>query len=112
MGFNAVITDSGKKCLDEILKATYVEAGKNKNKSEGFDIVILDTHLNDIPCSQVAKNIIIGKADQKIVFTSTLPSACVKEDIIDSIGGVDNNQILVKPFNLSDLLSLLDKGTR
>jgi CheY-like chemotaxis protein len=112
MGFNAVITDGGKKCLDEILMATYMEAGKNHGTSGGFDIVILDTHLNDIPCSQVAKKIIMGKADQKIVFTSTLPSGCVKEDIIDSIGGVDNNQILVKPFNLSDLLSLLDKGTR
>ena len=112
MGFNAVIADSGKKCLDEVLKATCKQAGKNKNKDEGFDIIMLDTHLYDIPCVQVAKKIIIGKADQKFIFTSTLPSACVKEDIVNLIGGTDNNQILIKPFQLSDLLSLLDKGSK
>jgi hypothetical protein len=51
MGYNAIITDSGKKCLDEVLKATYKGEGKDKNKNEGFDLVILDTHLNDIPLS-------------------------------------------------------------
>jgi CheY-like chemotaxis protein len=110
-GLNAIITDSGKKCLDEVLKASYEDAGKNKNRNEGFDIIILDTHLNDIRCSQVAKKIVTGKADQKIIFTSTLPSTYVKEDVIDSISGINNSQILVKPFQLSDLLSLLTMGT-
>ena len=109
MGFNAIITDSGKKCLDEALKATYIREGKEKNKNQGFDLIILDTHLDDIPCLQVAKKIIAGKADQKIIFTSTMPSISVKEDIVNPIGGIDNSQILIKPFHLSDLLSLMEK---
>jgi len=48
-----VITDSGKRCLDEILKITHI----SKNKIQGFDMIILDKHLRDIPCIQVAKEI-------------------------------------------------------
>jgi CheY-like chemotaxis protein len=112
MGFNAIVTDSGQKCLVEVLKATCGGEGKNKNKNEGFDLIILDTHLNDIPCLQVAKKIIAGKADQKIIFTSTMPSTFVKKDIVNPIGGISNTQILIKPFQLSDLLPLLDKGNK
>jgi CheY-like chemotaxis protein len=111
MGFNAIITDSGQKCLDEVLKATCEGEGKDKEKNECFDLIILDTHL-DIPWVQVAKKIIAGKANQKIIFTSTMPSTFVKEGIVDLIGGINNNQILIKPFQLSDLLSLLDKGNK
>jgi len=113
MGFNAIITDGGKKCLDEILKATYKgeEKGKNK-KNECFDLIILDTHLDDIPCLQVAKKIIAGKADQKIIFTSTMPCTFVKEYIVDPIGGINSTHILIKPFNLSDLLYLIEKGNK
>jgi CheY-like chemotaxis protein len=112
MGFNAIITESGQKCLDEVVKATCEGEGKDKNQNEGFDLVILDTHLNDIPCVQVAKKIIAGKADQKIIFTSTMPSTFVKEGIVNPIDSINNNQILIKPFQLSDLLSLLDKGNK
>jgi len=111
MDFNAIITDSGKRCLDEVLKATYEGEGKDENKSEGFDIIILDTHLYGITCLQVAEKITSEKTDQRIIFTSTMPSTFVKENIVNPIGD-NKNRILIKPFQLSDLLSLLEKGNK
>ena len=110
MGFKEiVITNGGKKCLDEILKSADVD--KDKDKTDGFDIIILDTHLKDIPCIQVAKEIANRKLDQQIIFTSTLPSNIIKQDI-DSIGIKNNKGILTKPFRFSDLSSLIGKNIR
>ncbi|MGC1931961.1 MAG: response regulator [Candidatus Nitrosopolaris sp.] len=84
---------------------------KDKDKTDGFDIIILDTHLKDIPFIQVAKKIANTKPDQQIIFTSTLPSNIIKQDI-DSTGINNNKGILTKPFGFSDLSSLIGKNTR
>ena len=84
---------------------------KDKGKTDEFDIIILDTHLKDIPCIQVAKEIANRKLDQQIIFTSTLPSNIIKQDI-DSIGIKNNKGILTKPFRFSDLSSLMGKNIR
>jgi CheY-like chemotaxis protein len=104
MGFkNIAITDSGKKCLDELLKITET----SKNKTHGFDmIIILDTHLKDIPCIQVAREIVNKRPDQRIIFTTTLTPDSVRQDLY-SIGIKNNNEILLKPFRFSTLLSLI-----
>ncbi len=104
MGFKEiVITNGGKKCLDEILKNA--DVNKDKDKTVGFDIIILDTHLKDIPFIQVATKIANAKPDQQIIFTSTLPSDMIKQDI-DSIG------INIIPFGFADLSSLISKNIR
>jgi CheY-like chemotaxis protein len=88
LGFrDIVITDSGRKCLDEALKIT-TDTTKIKNSKAQSDIIILDTHLKDIPCIQVAKEIIDRKPDQQIVFTTTLSSDSLIQDI--SSIGLDN----------------------
>ncbi|MRN68266.1 MAG: response regulator [Nitrosopumilales archaeon] len=104
MGFkNMAITDSGKKCIDELLNIT----DTSKNKTHGFDmIIILDTHLKDIPCIQVAREIVNKRPDQRIIFTTTLPPDSVRQDLY-SIGIKNNNEILLKPFRFSKLLSLI-----
>jgi two-component system OmpR family response regulator len=111
MGFEeVVITDSGKKCLDEILKIADIT--KNENNTKVFDLIILDTHIKDIPCIQVAKEIFSRKPDQRIIFTTTMPSNIVRQDI-HSIGiknNDNNNEILTKPFRLSDLSSLIGRS--
>jgi len=104
-----VITNGGKKCLDEILKSSDVD--KDKDKKDRFNLVILDTHLKDIPCIQVAKEIVNTKPDQQIIFTSTLPSEIIEQDI-DSIGIKNNKGILTKPFRFSDLASLIGRNIR
>jgi DNA-binding response OmpR family regulator len=102
-----VITNGGKKCLDEVIKSV----DGDKDEKDGFDLVILDTHLKDIPCIQVAKEIANRKPDQQIIFTSTLPSDTIRQDI-DSIGIKNNKGILTKPFRFSDLISLIGKNIR
>lgn len=110
LGFrDIVITDSGRKCLDEALKIT-TDTTKIKNSKAQSDIIILDTHLKDIPCIQVAKEIIDRKPDQQIVFTTTLSSDSLIQDI--SSIGLDNikEMILTKPFSLSTLMSRIDNS--
>jgi DNA-binding response OmpR family regulator len=108
MGFKEiVITNGGKKCLDKIFKNG--DLNKDKDKRVGFDIIILDTHLEDIPFIQVAKKIANAKPDQQIIFTSTLPSDMIRQDI-DSIGINNNKGILTKPFGFTDLSSLIGKN--
>ncbi|HET7149404.1 MAG TPA: response regulator [Candidatus Nitrosopolaris sp.] len=104
MGFkNITITESARKCLDELLKI--IDA--NKNKTNGFDmVVILDTHLKDIPCIQVAKEIVNKRPNQRIIFTTTLPPDNFRQDLYSN-GIKNNNEILLKPFRFSKLLSLI-----
>jgi CheY-like chemotaxis protein len=115
MGFKeVVITDSGKECLDEIptIIAVNKSVNKNKNKTQEFDMIILDTHLKDIPYVQVAKEIVNRTLDQRIIFTTTLPSDRVRQDI-DSMGIKNNkNEILTKPFRFSKLLSLICRSIK
>jgi CheY-like chemotaxis protein len=108
MGFKEiVITNGGKNCLDEVIMSADVD----KNETDGFDIIILDTHLKDIPCIEVAKEIANRKPDQQIIFTSTIPSDIVRQDI-ESVGIKNNKGILTKPFRFSDLISLIGKNIR
>jgi len=79
----------------------------SNNKTDEFDvIVILDTHLKDIPSIQVAREIVTRRPNQQIIFTTTMPPENVRQDI-NSIGTKNNNEILVKPFRFSRLLSLI-----
>jgi CheY-like chemotaxis protein len=109
MGFkNVAITDSGKKCLDDLLRIT----DAIKNQTHEFDmIIILDTHLKDIPCIQVAREIVNKRPDQRIIFTTTLAPDNVRQDLC-SIGIKNDNEILLKPFRLSKLLSLIGMSIR
>jgi DNA-binding response OmpR family regulator len=100
LGFkNILITDSGRTCLDELLKI--------KNKSDV--IVVLDSHLKDIPIVELAEQIADRKTGNRLIFTTTFP-----RDIISSMGINTNNksEILTKPFRFSELLSLIRSNTK
>jgi CheY-like chemotaxis protein len=93
MGFeNILVTDSGRACFDELPKI--------KNKSNV--IIILDTHLKDVPTIELARQIGNSKPDARIIFTSTFPP-----EIITTMGINNNSEILVKPFRLSELSCLI-----
>jgi CheY-like chemotaxis protein len=93
---NILITDNGRKCLDELTKI--------KNLSQRSNvIVILDSHIRDIPFVEVAERIVNRKPGTQIIFTTTLPW-----DGINSIGINNNNsKMLLKPFRFAELLLLL-----
>jgi DNA-binding response OmpR family regulator len=101
MGYkDIVVTDSGRKCLDEALEITH---------SQSYLVIILDTHLKDIPVAEVAKKIIDRKPNQQIVFTTTLSSDSLSQTFIST--GLNNIRvtILTKPFRLSTLSAVIDE---
>ncbi|MGA9167638.1 MAG: response regulator [Nitrososphaeraceae archaeon] len=104
MGYkDIVVTDSGRKCLDEALKITH---------SQSYLVIILDTHLKDIPVTEVAKKIIDRKPNQHIVFTTTLPLDSLSQTFIST--GLDNikETTITKPFRLSTLSAVIDESFR
>jgi len=99
LGFkNILVTDSGRTCLNELLKS--------ENKSDV--IVVLDSHLKDIPIVELAKQIANQKTNNRIIITTTFP-----QDIVSSMGINTNNksEILTKPFRFSELLTLIRSNT-
>lgn len=100
---NIIITDSGKRCLDAL--DTITEAN-DKGNNEIDVIIILDTHIEDIPCIQIARQIVSRRSDQHIILTTTLPSTTVRRDI-SSIGHPSNIEILAKPFRFSTLFTMI-----
>jgi CheY-like chemotaxis protein len=104
MGYkDIVVTDSGRKCLDEALKITH---------SQSYLVIILDTHLKDIPVTEVAKKIIDRKPNQHIVFTTTLPSDSLSQTFIST--GLNKIKVttITKPFRLSTLSAVIDESFR
>jgi CheY-like chemotaxis protein len=96
-GIDAVIVDSVKKCSELIFS----------HSDEGFGMVIIDTHLQDSGSSviELVKRIREVMPDQGIVITTTSPLSEVSRKVASL--GIDRNDLLVKPFGLSTLLSII-----
>jgi CheY-like chemotaxis protein len=102
MGYkDIVITDSGRNCLAEALNIAH---------SQSYHVIILDTHLKDIPVTQVAKKIIDRKPDQQIIFTTTLTSDNLNQPFSSNGRNNITETILTKPFRLSSLSSAIEKS--
>jgi CheY-like chemotaxis protein len=96
-GVNAVIVDDIRKCSEQIFSPS----------DEGFEVVIIDTHLqNNISSAiELAKTIKNAIPDQRIVVTTTSPLTEVGSKMTSL--GISKEDLLVKPFALSRLLSLI-----
>jgi CheY-like chemotaxis protein len=91
---DVVVTSEGNECLSLV-------------KQNVFDIVILDTHLSGtIESIDVAKEIYRINPGQRIVLTTTNP--LYRTTAIDNYR-VKNEDILVKPFMLSNLLDVIER---
>jgi CheY-like chemotaxis protein len=91
---DAVVTSEGNECLSLV-------------KQNVFDIVILDTHLSGtIESIDLAKEIYRINPGQRIVLTTTNP--LYRTTAIDYYR-VKCEDILVKPFMLSNLLDVIDR---
>ncbi len=97
------MVESGNKCL-EIL-----HSGINDNNND-YDLIILDTHLPDISGFEVARKIRDRLPHKKIILTTTYSLDNISS-MIDSIG-IKSQDVLVKPFNYSDLVSILKEPVR
>jgi response regulator RpfG family c-di-GMP phosphodiesterase len=94
------IVDGGKTCLNRLFKNT-----DNAN----FDIVIINTHLFDMPGLDVAKEIHNINPSQRIVITITILRERLPKEQLDS-AGIDHEYVLTMPFRLSDMMHFLPKG--
>jgi CheY-like chemotaxis protein len=97
VGIDAVIVNDVKKCLELIFSMS----------DEAFEVVIIDTHLQDSHSSaiELAKTIKNTKPDQRIVLTTTSPLTEISSNVTSI--GIDKEDVLVKPFTLSTLTSLI-----
>jgi DNA-binding response OmpR family regulator len=90
----AVVTPEGNECLSVI-------------KEKDFDIIILDTHLSGtIKASDLAKEIYRIKPNQRIILTTTNPLYRTSDGI--ETFGVGRQDVLIKPFRLSNLIKVID----
>jgi CheY-like chemotaxis protein len=96
-GVDVVIVDEVKKCSELIFSPS----------EEGFAMVIIDIYLQDNASSaiELAKTIKNAIPDQRIVITTTSPLSEVSRKVASF--GIDRDDVLVKPFALSRLLSLI-----
>lgn len=97
VGIDAVIVEDVKKCLEVIFTVS----------DEVFEVVIIDTHLQDSLSSaiELAKTIKNAKPDQRIVLTTTSPLTEVRSKVTSL--GINKEDVLVKPFALSTLTSII-----
>ena len=94
------IVENGNKCLEILLSNTAYD-----NNNNDYDIIILDTHLPDISGFEVARKIRDRLPHKKIILTTTHSLDNIS-NIIDSIG-IKSEDVILKPFNFSELFSTL-----
>ena len=94
------IVENGNKCLEILLSNT-----ADDNNNNDYDIIILDTHLPDISGFEVARKIRDRLPHKKIILTTTHSLDNIS-NIIDSIG-IKSEDVILKPFNFSELFSTL-----
>jgi CheY-like chemotaxis protein len=93
LGLETTIVSNADRCLESVF---------NTVDSKGFDLIILDTHLEDISGIKVAEKIKQRLPDQRIIITSTTASIDEMERV-----GISRDNILQKPFGFSKLLALI-----
>ena len=98
------VVQNGNKCLEIVFSDI-----NNNNNNDDYDIIILDTHLHDISGFEVAKKIHDRLPHKRIILTTTHSLNNIS-NMIESIG-IKNEDVFFKPFNFSELFSIL-KRTR
>ena len=94
-----ILIENGEKGLKYIIS-------KEDNINDD-DIVIIDTHLPDIPGFEVAKQIRDKLSKVRIILTTTYSFSNIKS-IVDSIG-IKCEDVILKPFSFSELISVIEE---
>jgi CheY-like chemotaxis protein len=94
------IVENGNKCLEVVCSI------KDDNNTD-YDLIIIDTHLHDISGFEVARKIRDKLPHKRIILTTTYSLENIS-DIIDSIG-VKREDVILKPFNFSELISVIEE---
>jgi CheY-like chemotaxis protein len=101
MGYDYDTVNSGDKVLDYVLN-------DKSSVKKNYDIVLLDTHLKELPGLLVANEIRKRNSRQRIMIMSTTPRDQLPYELIKS-AMVDDNDVFTKPFRLSELLCSIER---
>ena len=100
LGAKSVIVDNSDKVISKLFQGR--DGGRN------YDAVIMDTHLEGKGCLEVAKKIHENDYSQRIILITTSLKEQLPKDKLES-AAIDNEDILVMPFELSTLGNLLNQ---
>jgi CheY-like chemotaxis protein len=96
-GVDTVIVDDTRKCSEQMFSPY----------DGSFEVVVIDTHLQNSSSSaiELAKTIKNAVPDQRIILTTTSPLTEISSKVTSL--GIAKEDVLVKPFALSTLLSIM-----
>jgi CheY-like chemotaxis protein len=98
LGIESVTVDDGDKAVETFLQS--------KNNGKHYDAVVIDTHMKGTLGLEAAKKIRENDRAQRIILlTTTLKGQLSKEKLQST--AIEERDILVKPFKLSNLRQLL-----
>ncbi|MDQ2684612.1 MAG: response regulator [Thermoproteota archaeon] len=98
LGIESVTVDDGDTAVETFLQS--------KNMGKHYDAVVIDTHLKGTLGLEAAKKIRENDHSQRIILlTTTLKEQLSKEKLQST--AIEERDILVKPFKLSNLRQLL-----
>lgn len=95
LGLEVVTVESGNKCLESAFDTN----------GEGYDMIILDSHLHDIGGLELARRIREIMPNQRIILTTTFPLSQISNAMNST--GINQEDVLLKPFKFSRLLSVI-----
>ena len=98
LGVRSVTVTDGEAALEIFLE--------KENKGRPYDVVVLDTHLKDLGGLDLAKMIHDISPTQRIIMVTTTPKEYLSENVLRS-AMINEEDILIMPFRLSDLISRL-----
>lgn len=90
---------------DKVLQ--YLDNNKS-NKKKKYDVVLLDTHLDNLSGLIVANEIRKRNSRQRIMIMSTTPKDQLPYKLIKS-AKVHESDVFTKPFRLSELLCSIER---
>ncbi len=98
LGIKVQTAGSGQEAIEQFLNS---EANQRP-----YDVIVLDTHLQNPSGLDIAKRIRSQKPDQKVVLVTTTPKENLQQECLKT-AGIKDRDILTIPFSMSKLVSTI-----
>jgi two-component system, OmpR family, response regulator len=99
LGIKVQTAGNGQEAIEQFLKSQI-----NKRP---YNVIMLDTHLDNLCGLDVAKKIRSEKPDQKVVLITTTPKENLQQECLRT-AGIKDKDILTMPFKMSKLKIALE----
>lgn len=101
MGYDYEIVESGSVALDRI-------GVSSRKRKKHYDVIILDTHLDEGPGLNIAEEIRNNDFSQRIMIISQASKNELNTRLLKKIQ-IKDGDLFTKPFRFSDLLCAIEK---